>query len=110
MKEFIDRVSSGEKIITYEDGTTETVTIENAEDATVEGTPINRVNLMAAQGFSFCETTPRPDGSIVQDFGNGETLTITVADGIVTEVFSGEKTITKKTQIMPNKTIREWIE
>lgn len=74
------------------------------------GTPINRANLMAAQGFSFCETTVNADGSIVQDFGNGETLTTTIADGIVTEVFTGEKTITKKTQIMPNKTIREWIE
>ena len=47
--DFIDRVSSGKKIIKYENGTTETVTIENAEDATVEGTPINPTRILVIQ-------------------------------------------------------------
>ena len=96
LKEFIDRVYSGKKIIKYENGTTETVTIENAEDATVEGTPINRENMMAIQGFVGMTTEKQADGSILQTNAEGQTLlTVKNADGSITQTFSGEKVITK---------------
>ena len=98
MVDFIDRVYSGKKIIKYENGTTETVTIENAEDATVGGTPINRENLMAAQGFIANNTVFNADGSVTETNSKGETLTTTFNDdGSITETFAGEKTITKTT-------------
>lgn len=96
--DFIDRVSSGKKIIKYENGTTETVTIENAEDATVEGTPINRETLMAIQGFIASEMVSNPDGSITQTNSRGEKL-ITFPwiykDDVTQQIiFEGEKKIT----------------
>ncbi len=108
MKDFIDRVSSGKKIIKYENGTTETVTIENAEDATVEGTPINRENMMAVQGFKNSQTNIIENGNVTiitetnQDDNSVYTTTVTEnEDGSITvvEVFEGEKTITKTTEI-----------
>lgn len=95
MIDFIDRVYSGKKIIKYENGTTETVTIESAEDATVEGTPINRENMMAIQGF-FGMTTEKKDGGILQTNAEGHTLfTIKNDDGSITQTFTGKKVITK---------------
>lgn len=110
MKEFIDRVSSGKKIIKYENGTTETVTIENAEDATVDGTPINRENMMALQGFQAKTTVFNADGSITETNAKDETLTTTFnADGSITETFVGEKTITKTTTFNADGSISEVI-
>ena len=110
MIDFIDRVSSGKKIIKYENGTTETVTIENAEDATVEGTPINRDNLMAMQGFIANNTVFNADGSITETNGKGEALTIVFNDdGSITETFVGEKTITKTTTFNSDGSITEVI-
>ena len=108
LKDFIDRVFSGKKIIKHENGTTEVVTIENAEDATVEGTPINRENLMALQGFenNNVDIVENEDGSYTTTEVNNDnhTLTVTIVeneDGSITigETFSGEKTITKITTI-----------
>ena len=48
------------------------------ETASASGTPINRANLLAMQGFVGQVTTFNADGSI-------------------TETFSGDKTVTKKT-------------
>ena len=110
MIDFIDRVSSGKKIIKYENGTTETVTIENAEDATVEGTPINRDNLMAIQGFIANNTVFNSDGSITETNEKGEVLiTVFNGDGSITETFVGEKTITKNTIFNDNGSITEEI-
>lgn len=110
LKEFIDRVSSGKKIIKYENGTTETVTIENAEDATVDGTPINRENMMALQGFQAKTTVFNADGSITETNAKDETLTTTFnADGSITETFVGEKTITKTTTFNADGSISEVI-
>lgn len=95
LKDFIDRVSSGKKIIKYEDGTTQAVTIENAEVATVEGTPINRETLMAVQGYqnedvNFGDT-------ITKTNGKGETETITFSGNQIIKTFVGvgEKTTTQ---------------
>ena len=113
LKDFIDRVYSGKKIITHENGTTETVTIENAEDATVEGTPLNRENMMAIQGFenNNVDIVENEDGSITVTEVNNDNHISTVnaienEDGSITivETFVGEKTITKTTTINADAT------
>ena len=66
-------------------------------DKTTEqaGTPINRKNLMAIQGFVAETTVFNEAGTITKTNGNGETLTITFnIDGTITKVFMGSKTIT----------------
>ena len=84
MKEFIDKTS------------------------TQSGTPINRANLMAIQGFMAKTTVFNSDGSITETNGNGETLTTTFnADGSITEKFVGTKTITKKTTFNTDGSITE---
>ena len=70
------------------------------ETSTVDGTPINRANLMAIQGFVSCETVINDDGSIVETNANGETLTTIInGDGTIIETFVGQKTITKTTSL-----------
>lgn len=63
------------------------------------GTPINRENLMAIQGFIAQETTSNSDGSVISEINSkGETLTTTFnTDGSIVETFVGDKTITKTT-------------
>ena len=72
------------------------------------GTPINRENMMAVQGFykNNVDIVENEDGSITVTETNNDnhTLTVNIAendDGIVTvvETFVGEKTITKTTTI-----------
>ena len=68
-------------------------------DKTTEqnGTPINRKNMMAIQGF-IAITTTFNNGNIVETNADGHTRTTTFnSDGSITETFVGEKTITKKT-------------
>lgn len=63
--------------------------------STVSGTPINRKNMMAIQGFVAETTAFNSDGSITKTNGNGETLTITFnTDGSITKTFVGDKIIT----------------
>lgn len=79
-------------------------------DKTAErsGTPINRKNMMAVQGFASQNTVFNDDGSIVQANSDGQTLTTTFnADGSITEVFIGEKTITKITRFNEDGSISE---
>jgi hypothetical protein len=72
------------------------------------GTPINRENLMAMQGFMAKTTIFNNDGSIVETNNKGETLTtIFNADGSITETFVGEKTITKTTTFNDDGSISE---
>ena len=60
------------------------------------GTPINRENLMAMQGFIGMTTEKQADGSILQTNAVGHTLkTFKNDDGSITQIFTGEKTITK---------------
>ena len=78
--------------------------------AELQGTPINRANLMAIQGFQSKETVFNPDGSIVETNADGETLTTTfAADGTITETFVGQKTITKTTTFTDSGIIRELV-
>lgn len=74
------------------------------ETGIIDGTPINRANLMAIQGFIGKDIEFKKDGSIVETNSNGEKLTtVFSADGSITETFVGEKTITKKTTFSGNK-------
>ena len=75
-----------------------------------QGTPINRKNLMAIQGFISQNTTVNADGSIVQVNSDGQRLTTTFNDdGSITETFVGEKTITKTTSFGLDGSISEVI-
>jgi exosome complex RNA-binding protein Rrp42 (RNase PH superfamily) len=74
------------------------------------GTPINRDNLMAMQGFISSDTVFNDDGSITETNSKGETLTTTFNDdGSITEIFVGEKTITKTTTFNSDRSISEVI-
>ena len=74
------------------------------------GTPINRENLMAIQGFIANTTVFNDDGSITETNEKGEVLTTVFnGDGSITETFVGEKTITKNTIFNDNGSITEEI-
>ena len=80
------------------------------ETSEKQGTPINRKNLMAIQGFISQNTTVNADGSIVQVNSDGQRLTTTFNDdGSITETFVGEKTITKTTSFRLDGSISEVI-
>lgn len=73
-----------------------------------QGTPINRKNMMSVQGFTNQNTTFNNDGSVVQINSDGQTLTtIFNRDGSITEIFVGEKTITKTTTFNDDGSISE---
>lgn len=73
------------------------------------GTPINRANLMAIQGFVAKTTVFKPDGSIVETNGKGETLTTVFGDNTITETFVGQYTIVKTTTFNADGSITEVI-
>ena len=74
------------------------------------GTPINRENLMAMQGFIANNIVFNADGSITETNGKGEILTTVFSnDGRITETFVGEKTITKTTTFNSDGSISEAI-
>lgn len=83
-------------------------------DKTTEqnGTPINRANLMAIQGFQAQNTVFNVDNgrvvSIVQTNSSNQMLTTVFnSDGSITETFVGDKTISKKTTFNSDKSITE---
>lgn len=72
------------------------------------GTPLNRANIMAIQGFEALETTFVDDNTIIQTNSNGETLTTVFNnDGSIVETFKGEKTIVKTTFFNSDGSISE---
>lgn len=74
------------------------------------GTPINRANLMAIQGFVAKSTVFNTDGSITETNSKGETLTISFGDdGSIVETFVGEYTLTKTTVFNSDGSITETI-
>ena len=112
--EFIDHIAGdgkqGRYKLTKEDGSSENITLELNDDATVEGTPINRENLMAMQGFIGQTTTFNSDGSITEtNFLNQKKTTIFNSDGSIVETFVGDKTITKTTTFNSDGSITEVI-
>lgn len=70
------------------------------------GTPINRANMMAIQGF-LPSTVTYANGIRTITYSNGETLKTQLVGGSVVETFKGEKTITKTTSIMADGSIKE---
>lgn len=74
--------------------------------STQNGTPINRANLMAIQGFVASTTVFQANGSILETNSVGHTLLTTFnSDGSITEKFTGDKVITKKTVFNTNGSI-----
>ena len=74
------------------------------------GTPLNRKNLMAIQGFVGNSITFSPNGNIVERNSEGQTkTTIFNADGSITERFVGDKTITKTITFNSDGSITEVI-
>lgn len=79
------------------------------ETAESGGTPINRKNMLAIQGFIGNKVTFQ-DNSVTQINSNGEKLVTTFNDdGSITETFTGEKTITKKIQFNSDGSVTEVI-
>ena len=79
-------------------------------DGQTNGTPVNRLNLMAMQGFESLTTIFNSDGSITETNAKGETMTTTFkADGSVVEAFVGGNgmTITKTTIFNADGSITE---
>ena len=77
---------------------------------TQNGTPINRANLMAIQGFVAKTTVFNADGSITETNGKNETLrTVFNTDGSITETFTGSKTIVKTTTFNTDGSITEGV-
>lgn len=77
---------------------------------TQSGTPMNRANLMAIQGFVAKTTVFNEDGSITETNGKDETLTTVFnTDGSITETFVGKKTIVKTTTFNVDGSISEVI-
>ena len=103
--EFIDHIAGegkqGRYKLTKGDGSSENITLELNDDATVEGTPINRENMMAVQGFSNCNTyedvNELGEKRIIQDYidRNEKLITTFKTNGEIEEKLVGEKTITK---------------
>ena len=103
MRDFIDRqpVKVGRRKFIKENGNVEYVTVEIADEATVEGTLLNREAFMALQGFQSTSTEFLPDGSIVETNSVGDTLTTAFPeDSISLETFTSATTgisISKRT-------------
>ena len=92
MKDFLDRqpTKAGRRKITHEDGTSEFVTVEMADEPTVNGTPLNREAFMNLQGFSTEDTTISENGGVT-------TVTVNHADGgtTVTVITVESETLTR---------------
>lgn len=108
MKDILNRIpgegKSNRKKLIHSDGSVEYVFLEYADEPVEPGTPINRENLMAMQGFDNINVDIDEDenGNITVTEINGDNHALTVNitendDGTVTvvETFVGEKTITK---------------
>lgn len=75
----------------------------------VNGTKINRHNLMAAQGFIGMTTVFNDDGSITETNAEGQTRkTYFQDDGSIVQIFQGQKQIVKLITF-PNGNVKEVI-
>ncbi len=74
---------------------------------TQSGTPINRANMMAMQGF-ISKTTVFEGERVIETNADGETLTTEfLADGTIKETFVGSKTVVKTTSFNSDGSITE---
>lgn len=77
--------------------------------STISGTPINRANLMAIQGF-LAKTVEFVDGKIIETRTSDnvfEQLTTEFVGNTIIETFKGVKTIVKTTTFNEDGTITE---
>lgn len=80
------------------------------ETSQIRGTPLNRANMMAIQGFIGNTITYGENGEIIETNADGETLTtVKNDDGSYTQTFVGEKTIIKNIIFNNDRTISEVI-
>lgn len=112
MMDFIDRVptKAGRRKLTFDDGETKYATVEMADEALVDGTPLNREVFMALQGFCATDTVFNEDGSITEINVLGETMVTTFnEDGSIEEVFTNANglKIGKKTSFNEDGSISE---
>ena len=112
MKDFLDRIPTqvGRRKITHADGTSEYVTVEMADEPSVEGTPLNRAAFMALQGFETKDTKFNADNSVTETNANGDILTTTFPTGAISlETFIGKdgQTISKRTVANSDGSISE---
>lgn len=113
LKEFIDRISENpkRKKITYEDGSTEYVEIEDGSEIISNGTPINRANMMSVQGFQTKTTVFSEDGNTATETTPDGEVTVTKMDektGTITVTLTGKKTIVNTiTFDEDNRTVNE---
>ena len=70
------------------------------------GTPINRANLMAMQGF-IGNTITFEDGKIIETNASGKLTIVFNSDGSITEMFQGSKNATKTTTFNSDGSISE---
>ena len=110
MKDFLDRIptQAGRRKITHADGTSEYVTVEMADEPSVEGTPLNRAAFMALQGFEAFHVTFNDDGSITETNALNEPLdTVFNSDGTIDETFTNKNglKIGLKTKFNPDGSI-----
>lgn len=71
------------------------------------GTPLNRINMMAIQGFEAQTTVFNSDGSITQTNSQGQKKTTVFDENQIIETFVGEKTIVKTTTFNDDGSISE---
>lgn len=114
MINFVDREPTqlGRRKITHADGVSEFVTISLADNPDVAGTPLNRLNMMAIQGFETVTTVFNTDGSITETNAEGDKLVTTfLNDGSIRERFTGVNgmAITKTTTFNADGSISEVI-
>lgn len=112
MKDFKDRqpTKAGRRKLTFDDGTSEYVTVEMADEPAVEGTALNREAFMAVQGFEENTTVFNADGSITETNAKEETtVTVFNEDGSITETFTNAEgvSISKKTSFLEDGSIKE---
>lgn len=115
MKFVTDRVPSegmaNKFKITKTDGSSETVTLERADQAIEEGTDVDRELLMNVQGFYASDIVFNEDGTITETNADGDTITTTFPDGaIALDTFkqtSTGKTIAVKTTIDSSGNIKK---
>lgn len=111
MINFVNRTPTrpNRKKIIKADGSSEYVTIEYADDPTINGTPLNRDTLMGMQGFINSNIVFNDDGSINQVFDDGSRYLVTfLSNGSIKETLidtSGNQTI-RTTTFEPNGAIR----
>lgn len=115
MKNFIDRQPEipNRRLITPDTGTPFYATITFADNAPIDksGTTLNRLSMMALQGFYGNVTVFNADGSITETNQDGDTkVTVFNVDGSISETFtSGTMSITKTTTFNPDGSIAEII-